>query len=154
MQVDLNLPERFDLTYVDEKGEKVRPIMIHRAILGSLERFFGILIEHYSGNFPLWLTPTQVRVLPISEKYIDYGQEVLEKLKESGIRADIDSRSEKIGYRIREAEHMKINYMLIVGDKEKESKTVSVRKHIDGDLGTMSIDDSIAKFLDEIKRRC
>ncbi len=154
IQVDFNLPERFDIHYIDENGEKKRPIMIHRAIVGSLERFFGILIEHYAGHFPLWLSPLQVAVLPISEKYTDYAQKVYKTLKEAGIRARLDDRSEKIGYRIREAENEKINYMLIVGEKEVEENTVSIRKHKEGDQGSKTLEQTIADLKDEIQRRC
>ena len=154
IQVDFNLPDRFDIHYIDETGQKKRPIMIHRAIVGSLERFFGILIEHYAGNFPLWLSPIQVSVLPISEKYSEYAKEVYKTLKTNGIRVKLDDRAEKIGYRIREAEHEKINYMFIVGEKEVENKTISIRKHKEGDIGTSTLADVIDKLKDEIIRRC
>jgi len=153
VQVDFNLPERFDLNYMNKEGEKTRPIMIHRAILGSLERFFGILIEHYGGYFPLWLAPVQVIVLPISEKYMEYAEKVYSSLKEAGLRIKIDDRPEKIGYKIREAETKKINYMLIVGEKESIENTVSVRKHKEGDIGSMTLPEVIESFQTEIKRR-
>ncbi len=154
IQVDFNIPERFDITYIDENDQKKQPIMIHRAILGSLERFFGILIEHYAGNFPLWLSPVQAMVLPISEKYEVYAEKVYMAFKEAGIRAKIDQRSEKIGYRIREAEMQKVNYMLIVGEREEEDNTVSIRKHGEGDIGSKTLDEAIESFRDEIARRC
>ncbi len=153
IQVDFNLPERFDLKYIDENGERQQPIMVHRAIVGSLERFFGILIEHYGGFFPLWLSPVQVSVLPISEKYSEYAHYVFDILKKNGIRAELDDRSEKIGYRIREAENKKINYMFIAGEKEQAEKTVAVRKHREGDLGSMSFDSALSMLLKEIERR-
>lgn len=140
IQVDYNLPERFDLTYIGADNEKHRPVMIHRAPFGSLERFVAVLIEHCGGNFPLWLTPTQVIILPISEKYQQYAEKVLTLLQNLNIRADIDGRSEKTGRKIRDAELKKIPYMLIVGEKEKTKNEVSVRRHKEGDLGTFSIE--------------
>ncbi len=140
IQVDYNLPERFDLTYIGADNEKHRPVMIHRAPFGSLERFVAVLIEHCGGNFPLWLTPTQVIILPISEKYQQYAEKVLTLLQNFNIRADIDGRSEKTGRKIRDAELKKIPYMLIVGEKEKTNNEVSVRRHREGDLGTFSIE--------------
>ncbi len=140
IQVDYNLPERFDLTYVGADNEKHRPVMIHRAPFGSMERFVAVLIEHCAGNFPLWLTPTQAIILPISEKYTTYAKKVLNLLSNLNIRAEIDDRNEKTGRKIRDAEMKKIPYMLIVGEKEEESETVSVRKHKEGDIGVMSIE--------------
>ncbi len=140
IQVDYNLPERFDLTYIGADNEKHRPVMIHRAPFGSLERFVAVLIEHCGGNFPLWLTPTQVIILPISEKYQQYAEKVLTLLQNFNIRADIDGRSEKTGRKIRDAELKKIPYMLIVGEKEETNNEVSVRRHREGDLGTFSIE--------------
>ena len=136
IQFDFNLPERFDMTYADKDGKLKRPFMIHRALLGSIERFFGVLIEHYAGRFPLWLAPVQVRVLPITDDFNDYGRQIQESLMENGFRAELDSRSEKIGHKIRESELQKIPYMLIIGAKEKESGTVSVRLHGKGDVGS------------------
>ncbi len=141
IQVDYNLPERFDLTYIGADNEKHRPVMIHRAPFGSMERFVAVLIEHCAGNFPLWLTPDQAIILPISEKYQDYAEKVLTLLKNSEIRALIDGRSEKTGRKIRDAEMKKIPYMLIVGEKEESEGTVSVRKHGGEDIGTYSIED-------------
>jgi len=139
IQVDYNLPERFDLTYIGADNEKHRPVMIHRAPFGSMERFVAVLIEHCGGNFPLWLNPDQVIILPISEKYNEYGKNVLNSLAEKDIRAVIDTRSEKTGRKIRDAELKKIPFMFIVGEKEESDGTVSVRKHGEGDLGTYSI---------------
>ncbi len=141
IQVDYNLPERFELTYIGADNEKHRPVMIHRAPFGSMERFVAVLIEHCAGNFPLWLTPDQAIILPISEKYQDYAEKVLTLLKNSEIRALIDGRSEKTGRKIRDAEMKKIPYMLIVGEKEESEGTVSVRKHGGEDMGTHSIED-------------
>ncbi len=148
IQVDYNLPERFDLTYIGADNEKHRPVMIHRAPFGSMERFVAVLIEHCAGNFPLWLTPVQAIILPISEKYQEYAEKVLTLLKKYDIRAQIDDRSEKTGRKIRDAEIKKIPYMLIVGEKEAAGGSISVRKHGEGDLGTFTIDD-FAKLMDE-----
>jgi len=153
IQVDFNLPERFDLTYVDKDGQKKRPVMVHRAIMGSLERFIGLLIEHYAGLFPTWLAPTQVVVIPVSDKFLDYADQVYEKLKEAGVRVKVDDESAKVGYKIRKAELQKIPYMLIVGEKEKESGTVSVRSKREGDLGTMELNKFLDKILKEIKEK-
>ncbi len=139
IQVDYNLPERFDLTYIGADNEKHRPVMIHRAPFGSMERFVAVLIEHCGGNFPLWLIPEQIIILPISEKYNDYGKNVLNSLAEFGIRGTIDTRSEKTGRKIRDAELKKIPFMFIVGEKEENDGTVSVRRHGEGDLGTFGI---------------
>ena len=141
IQVDYNLPERFDLTYIGADNEKHRPVMIHRAPFGSMERFVAVLIEHCAGNFPLWLTPDQVIILPISEKYQEYAEKVLSLLKKHEIRGLIDSRSEKTGRKIRDAETKKIPFMLVVGEKEENDQSVSVRKHGEGDMGTYSIND-------------
>ncbi|MCD6090565.1 MAG: threonine--tRNA ligase [Bacteroidales bacterium] len=146
IQVDYNLPERFELEYIGADNEKHRPVMIHRAPFGSMERFVAVLIEHCAGDFPLWLTPDQVIILPISEKYQIYAEKVLTLLENSDIRAQIDDRSEKTGRKIRDAEMKKIPYMLIVGEKEEEIEAVSIRKHKEGDLGTKSINDFIAKI--------
>jgi len=151
IQVDYNLPDRFDLTYIGSDNEKHRPVMIHRAPFGSLERFVAVLIEHCAGNFPLWLTPDQVIVLPISEKYQSYAENVLNLLKKYEIRGIIDERSEKTGRKIRDAELKKIPYMLIVGEKEENEGTVSVRKHGEGDLGTFEIADFAKLINDEVE---
>ncbi len=153
IQLDFQLPQRFELEYVGADGEKHRPIMIHRVVFGSIERFIGILIEHFAGAFPTWLAPVQVKVLPISDKYMDYAQNVLNKLTEAGIRAEVDTRAEKIGYKIREAQTAKIPYMLVVGQKEEEENTVSVRSRAAGDEGARSLDMFIADILKEIETK-
>ena len=144
------MPERFELEYIGPDGEKHRPIMLHRVIYGSIERFIGILTEHFAGAFPTWLAPVQVRVLPISEKHHEYARKVYERLQEHDIRVELDDRNEKIGYKIREAQVQKIPYMLIVGDKEIEEGNVSLRSRKDGDLGPISLDNFIEKILKEI----
>lgn len=151
IQVDYNLPERFDLTYIGSDNEKHRPVMIHRAPFGSMERFVAVLLEHCAGDFPLWLTPDQVMILPVSEKYHDYAEKLNELLKRNEIRTLIDMRSEKIGRKIRDAEMKKVPYMLIVGEKEMNENAVSVRKHGQGDLGSMSVDDFIAMIEKQVK---
>ncbi len=150
IQLDFQLPLRFDLEYTGADGEKHRPIMIHRVAFGSIERFIGILIEHFAGAFPTWLAPVQVKVLPISDKYIKYGKKVQDTLNKAGIRADIDMRAEKIGYKIREAQMQKIPYMLVVGAKEEEDRLVSVRSRFAGDEGQKSMDEFIASITSEI----
>ena len=153
IQLDFQLPLRFNCEYVGADGEKHRPIMIHRVVFGSIERFIGILIEHYAGAFPTWLAPVQVKVLPISEKYMEYGQKVLEELSAAGIRAEIDTKAEKIGYKIREARMQKIPYMLIVGAKEEEEGLVAVRSRFKGDEGQRPLDQFISDIKAEIKAR-
>ncbi len=153
VQVDYVMPERFDLTYVGSDGQPHRPVIIHRAPFGSMERFIGVLIEHTAGNFPLWLAPVQVAVLPISEETHEYADKVHRSLIEKGIRAELDLRSEKIGRKIREAEVSKIPYMVIIGQKEADSNTVSLRRHRKGDLGSMSIEDYQEKLAKEIRNK-
>jgi len=153
IQVDYNLPERFELEYTGSDNQKYRPVMIHRAPFGSMERFVAVLLEHTAGNFPLWLTPDQVTILPISEKYLDYAKKVAQVLDNSEIRALVDERSEKTGKKIRDAELMKIPYMLIVGEKEELDGTVSVRKHGQGDLGVFSMSDFISHITDETRKQ-
>ena len=153
IQLDFQLPLRFNCEYIGADGEKHRPIMIHRVAFGSIERFIGILIEHYAGAFPTWLAPVQVKVLPISEKYMDYGEKVLAALNEAGIRAEIDTKAEKIGYKIREARLQKIPYMLIVGAKEEEEGLVSVRSRFLGDEGQKDLHGFIASIKEEIESR-
>ena len=153
IQLDFQLPQRFELEYIGADGEKHRPIMIHRVVFGSIERFIGILIEHFAGVFPTWLAPVQVKVLPISEKYMDYAENVKKKLDEAGIRVELDTRSEKIGYKIREAQQAKIPYMLVVGQKEEEDGTVAVRSRAAGDEGTKSLDAFIADIQKEIETK-
>ena len=150
IQLDFQMPERFDLTYVGQDGEKHRPVMIHRVVFGSIERFIAILTEHYAGAFPLWLAPVQVKIVPISENQSKYAHQVCKKLVAKGIRAEVDDRNEKMNYRIREAQLQKIPYMLVLGEKEKEGKTVAVRNRKKGDLGVMSYGDFAKKLLSEI----
>src|SRR5699024_1877466 len=153
IQVDYNLPERFQLEYIGADNQKHRPVMIHRAPFGSLERFVAVLIEHCAGNFPLWLTPIQVKVLPISDKSNNYSEKIVELLEKADIRAEIDDRSEKIGRKIRDAELMKIPYMLIIGDKEVAENKWSVRKHKHGDLGKVNPDEFIQMLSKEVKEK-
>jgi len=153
IQLDFQLPQRFALEYIGADGEKHRPIMIHRVVFGSIERFIGILIEHFAGAFPVWLAPVQVKVLPISDKYMDYAHSVQEKLFDAGIRSEVDTRSEKIGYKIREAQTSKIPYMLVVGQKEEEEGTVAVRSRAAGDEGAKNVDVFIEELLKEIKTK-
>ena len=153
IQLDFQLPLRFNLEYTGADGEKHRPIMIHRVVFGSIERFIGILIEHFAGAFPTWLAPVQVKVLPISDKYMDYAQKVLDELNNSGVRAEIDTRAEKIGYKIREAQMKKIPYMLVVGAKEEEDGLVSVRSRFEGDEGQKTLADFLAAIKMEIQAK-
>ena len=153
IQLDFQLPLRFELEYTGADGEKHRPIMIHRVVFGSIERFIGILIEHFAGAFPTWLAPVQVKVLPISDKYADYAKKVYEELQAAGIRVEMDTRSEKIGYKIREAQGQKIPYMLIAGAKEEEEGTVSVRSRFKGDEGSRTLEAFISDIKEEIKNR-
>lgn len=147
IQLDFQMPERFDLTYIGEDGEKHRPVMLHRVIFGSIERFIGILIEHYAGAFPTWLAPVQVKVLNITDKQSNYAEKIVEQLKSKDVRVEFDDRNEKIGYKIREAQLQKIPYMLIIGDKEVESNSVGVRSRTDGDLGAMKLDEFVEKYI-------
>jgi threonyl-tRNA synthetase len=153
IQVDFNLPEKFNIEYVDSDGAYKQPITIHRALLGSLERFFGILIEHYAGSFPLWLAPTQIILMPIADRHIDFAKEMSDYFMHKGIRTELDARNEKIGFKIREAEVQKIPYMLIVGDSEIESRKLSVRRKGQGDLGAMDKDQLMAKLNEEINNK-
>jgi len=153
IQLDFQLPLRFECEYIGADGEKHRPIMIHRVAFGSIERFIGILIEHFAGAFPTWLAPVQVKVLPISEKYMDYANKVMNDLKDAGIRTEIDDRAEKIGYKIREARLQKIPYMLVVGAKEEEEGKVSVRSRFMGDEGAKDLNEFIDSVKEEIKNR-
>ncbi len=153
IQLDMQMPQRFDLEYIGADGEKHRPVMIHRVAFGSIERFIGILIEHFAGAFPTWLAPVQVKVLPISDKYMDYAQKVLDILNEAGIRSEIDTRAEKIGYKIREARLQKIPYMLVVGAKEEEENLVSVRSRFKGDEGQKDLQAFIGEILEEIRTK-
>jgi len=153
IQVDFNLPERFDIKYVGEDGSYHRPIVIHRALLGSLERFFGVMIEHYAGNFPLWLAPVQVKVLPIADRHVDKANEIAEELSKHMIRYEIDSRNEKVNYKIREAEVQKINYMVIIGDKELESNNISLRKKGEGNVGNISLTELIEMIKMQVQNK-
>ena len=153
IQLDFQLPQRFECEYIGADGEKHRPIMIHRVVFGSIERFIGILIEHFAGAFPTWLSPEQVRVLPISDKYLDYAQQVNAKLNDEGVRSSVDSRAEKIGYKIRDARLQKVPYMLIVGAKEEEEKLVSVRSRFAGDEGQTTLDAFLDNIKEEIRTR-
>lgn len=149
IQLDFQMPQRFDLEYTGADGEKHRPIMIHRVAFGSIERFIGILIEHYAGKFPTWLAPVQVKVLPVSEKFADYAQKVTDELKANEIRVEMDGRNEKLGYKIREAQMQKVPYMLIVGEKEVEEGSVSVRKRDQGDIGSMKVEELVKVILED-----
>ncbi len=153
VQIDYVMPERFDLQYVGSDGKKHRPVVIHRAPFGSLERFIGVLIEHFAGYFPTWLAPVQVSVIPVSQNYIEYAKKVVNSLKENGLRVEIDERNEKIGYKIRECETQKIPYMLILGEKEQSAGNISLRKHKEGDKGTLSITEFIDNITNEIKNK-
>lgn len=146
IQVDFNLPERFDLSYAGEDGKTHRPIMIHRVVLGSMERFIGALVEHYAGAFPFWLAPVQMIILTIAERHTSYAQELLKIINDKNIRVEIDGRNEKIGYKIREAQHNKIPYMLVVGDKEIENKTISIRSREKGDLGSRRVEELLEEI--------
>lgn len=151
IQLDMNLPERFDLTYVDHNGEKVRPVMLHRVIFGSIERFIGILIEHFAGAFPLWLAPTQVKVIPVKNEYhLAYSKEVFDVLEAKGIRVELDDREEKLGYRIREAQMKKIPYQLVLGDKERDQKTVTYRQYGQQKQTTVSLDEFVEMVVQEV----
>ncbi|MGB9665241.1 MAG: threonine--tRNA ligase, partial [Ignavibacteria bacterium] len=153
IQLDFQMPERFELEYIDENDERKRPVMIHRAIFGSFERFIGILTEHFAGYFPTWLSPVQVVVLPISDNFLEYAQKVYQVLFDNNIRVELDKRNEKIGYKIREWENQKVPYMLIVGEKETQNNSVSVRKHKKGDLGSFDLNQFLQLILDEIKTK-
>lgn len=154
IQLDFQMPERFDLTYIGEDGAKHRPVMLHRVTFGSIERFIGILIEHYAGAFPVWLAPVQVKILPIADVHIDYAKKVQEEFAKKGIRVELDDREEKIGYKIREAQLEKVPYMAIIGDKEVEASAIGLRSRSEGDLGQISLgefEEKIAKFVEEHK---
>nr|WP_053956160.1 threonine--tRNA ligase [Inediibacterium massiliense] len=153
IQLDFQMPQRFDLTYIGKDGEKHRPIMLHRTIFGSIERFIGILIENFAGKFPTWIAPVQVKILPIADKYMEYAQKVADGLKQKEIRIELDDRNEKIGYKIREAQLQKIPYMIIVGEKEEAAGEISVRSRDHGELGNQKIEDFIQKVEEEIKNK-
>ncbi len=149
IQLDFNLPERFDLVYTTSEGGEERPVVIHRAILGSIERFMGILIEHYGGVFPTWLAPQQVRIIPVSDAFVDYGETVADHLRTKGLRADVDRRREGVGYKIRDAEVHKVPYMIVVGEREVGASRVSVRSHAEGELGQMDLDHFVTRLREE-----
>lgn len=151
VQLDFQLPQRFNLSYIDKDGEKKTPILVHRAILGSFERFLGIITEHFAGAFPTWLAPVQVKILPIADSHVEYAKQVQESLEKQGIRTELDARQEKIGYKIREAQLQKVPYMLILGDKEKEAGKVGVRSRKDGDIGQMEQAEFASKIKEEIE---
>ncbi len=153
VQLDYQMPERFELAYTGADNAEHRPVMIHRALMGSFERFIGILIEHYAGEFPLWLAPVQALVLPIADRHAEHAATVVAALREQGLRAELDERSESIGKRIRAAEVLKVPYMLIVGDSEQESGNVAVRRHREGDLGSMAVEEFAGRALAEIADR-
>ena len=153
IQLDMNLPERFQIEYVGEDGQKHRPIMIHRACFGSMERFIGILTEHYAGAFPTWMAPVQVKILPISEKHVEYAKDLAKQMHRDYVRVEVDDRSEKIGYKIRQAQMAKVPYMLVVGDKEVEEDTVNVRKHGGDELGSVPFEEFFNSIKTEIKER-
>ncbi|TBL68218.1 threonine--tRNA ligase [Paenibacillus thalictri] len=153
IQLDFQMPEKFDLTYIGENNQKLRPVVIHRAVYGSIDRFMGIITEHYSGAFPLWLAPIQAKLLPVSDHYIDYALEVKASLQQAGIRVEADMRSEKLGYKIREAQLEKVPYMLVLGESEKNDRTVAVRKRGEGDVGSLSVDEFVEKVTQEIRSK-
>jgi len=151
IQLDFSMPERFDLEYVGTDGQRHRPVMIHRAIVGSIERFVGNLIEHYGGAFPVWLAPVQVRVLPITVQQVSYAKQIYERLRDRGLRVELDDRNEKVGYKIREAETQKIPYMLVIGAREVENGEVSIRRRKRGDLGASTLEAFVDRIQQEIK---
>ncbi|MFC5402611.1 threonine--tRNA ligase [Cohnella soli] len=153
VQLDFQMPEKFELSYVAEDGQKRRPVVLHRAIFGSIDRFMGILTEHYAGAFPLWLSPVQVKLIPVSDRYADFAYEVKRALADAGIRAEVDGRNEKLGYKIREAQLEKVPYMAVLGEKEKESGTVSVRKRGEGELGAMEVGAFASHLREEIRAK-
>ena len=153
IQLDFQMPERFDLNYIGQDGEKHRPVMLHRVVFGSIERFIGVLIEHYAGAFPTWLAPVQVKILTISDKQKEYADELVKQFMKEGIRAELDDREEKIGYKIREAQLQKIPYMLIIGEKEVEANAVGVRARKEGDIGQMPVKEFISKIKEEIEEK-
>ncbi|HSA59882.1 MAG TPA: threonine--tRNA ligase, partial [bacterium] len=153
IQVDFNLPERFELEYVADDGSRERPIMVHRALLGSLERFFGVLVEHYAGAFPAWLAPVQAVLITISDKEAAFAEDVAARMKARGIRVEVDGRVEKLGHKIREAELRKIPYMAVIGGKEREAGTLSIRSKKKGDLGKLPVDEFVGRLASEIQSR-
>ena len=153
IQVDFNLPERFDIHYIGEDNAPHRPVMIHRTVLGSMERFVAGLIEHYNGAFPVWLAPVQVRIIPIADRHADYARKVEKAFRDVDLRVEIDARPEKVGYKIREAQVEKIPYMIIVGDKEVNDEKISVRSRSEGDIGVMALAEFITRVVGEIRNK-
>jgi threonyl-tRNA synthetase len=153
VQLDYYMPDQFELTYTGADNAEHRPVMIHRALMGSFERFMGILIEHYAGEFPLWLAPVQAAVLPIADRHLEYAQEVHDALAAAGLRADVDERTESVGRKIREAELRKVPYMLVLGDREAEQRAVALRRHKEGDLGTVPLDEAVERLLSDVRER-
>jgi len=153
IQLDMQMPQRFDLTYIGRDGERHRPVMIHRVVYGSIERFMGILIEHFAGKFPTWLSPVHVKILPVASRHAEYGESVMKALKAKGLRVELDDRSEKVGYKIREAQLEKVPYMLVVGDKEIEDGNLSVRSRDRGELGVFSVADFADLVAAEVSER-
>lgn len=149
IQLDFQLPQRFEAEYIGQDGERHRPIMIHRVVFGSVERFIGILIEHFAGKFPLWLSPVQVKILAISDKYMNYAKSIEDALKKEGVRCEVDARDEKIGYKIRNARMERVPYILVVGEKESADNSVSVRKRDEGDLGKMPVEEFVGMLREE-----
>ena len=153
VQIDYVMPERFNLEYIGSDGQKHRPVVIHRAPFGSLERFIGVLIEHFAGEFPLWLAPVQVAVIPVSQHFLEYSNKIFKELKQMSFRVEFDERNEKVGYKIRDWETQKVPYMLIIGEKEVTAQNISVRKHKTGDLGSLALSDFISKLSNEINNK-
>ena len=154
IQLDMNLPERFDITYVDSNGDKVRPVMLHRVIFGSIERFIGILIEHFGGAFPLWLAPVQVKVLPVKNEYhLEYAEKLFKMLQDKGYHVELDAREEKLGYRIREGQMEKVPYLLVLGDSERDENTVTYRKHGEQKQTTVSIDEFVSMLEKQVAEK-
>jgi threonyl-tRNA synthetase len=153
IQLDMQMPQRFDLTYIGRDGERHRPVMIHRVVYGSIERFMGILIEHFAGKFPTWLSPVHVKILPVASRHAAYGEEIMKALKAKGLRVELDDRSEKVGYKIREAQLEKVPYMLVVGEKEIEDRNLSVRSRDRGELGVFSVEDFADMVAAEVAER-
>lgn len=155
IQLDMNLPSRFECTYVDHEGKKQTPIMLHRVVYGSIERFIGILIEHFAGHFPLWLSPEQIVVIPVhQEKHLEYAKKVTEALKSKGLRVELDARNEKLGYRIREAQMKKVPYQIVVGDGEQENETVTIRKSGSKESNTILLSEAVQRFVEEVENKC
>lgn len=155
IQLDMNLPSRFECTYVDHEGKKQTPIMLHRVVYGSIERFIGILIEHFAGHFPLWLSPEQIVVIPVhQEKHLEYAKKVTEALKSKGLRVELDARNEKLGYRVREAQMKKVPYQIVVGDGEQENETVTIRKSGSKESNTILLSEAVQRFVEEVENKC